>query len=72
MGACAKAARVVTGPAIAASATVTIVLRSIMAAPLSRGLDSVTIAEPAGERCSTSRYGRSGGTLHHGSGSSGM
>jgi hypothetical protein len=55
---------------------VNIVLRLIIAILFGRRFgrrsDGTRIAQAASDRFSTSRYGRTGGELHHGSGISGM
>jgi hypothetical protein len=56
----------------AANDAVLTISRLIMAAPsVTHDPDATTRAEPASDRCSTRRYGRTGGELHQGSGSSG-
>jgi hypothetical protein len=57
MAACARTVRGEATPAIAASAAVMTVLRSIIAALHQREPDPVTIADRTRDRLSTSRYG---------------
>src|SRR6266480_4173739 len=68
MAACASTARVAAGVAIAAAAAAINVLRAIMAYPLGRDFSPTRIAQPACDRLSTSRYGRTRENAHHGSG----